>query len=384
MSISTQENIRLNRNIWLTILFAAIVSRIVFYALGLWGVDSFVTGKYAEQPVWQTICRFDCVWFYRIIHDGYDLFPQWLSQNNAANWAFMPLQPFLGWVFSHLAFFDDPIDNARFGLILVSNIAFVISLPLVVMTLKQLKFSENTQYTAIWLLCFSPYTVYSMAGYTEPLFIVFVTAVFLFSYRQQWLWVAVFGLLAAITRNLGVFLVFPVLIIAIQHYGLDTFYRFKTQSVKVIAAIWIIPFGFFSYMTYLYFHTGDALAFGHIQIAWGRQLTNPIHWIIYGFNTGGPKLYLAIASLLAFALNLYLVFNKKYPEALFMFICLVLPLSSSLNAMPRYLFGLYPTFLGLAMIVERYPSVKTPLLCVFSAASCFISIGFFSHIMFTV
>lgn len=116
----------------------------------------------------------------------------------------------------------------------------------------------------------------------------------------------------------------------------------------------------------------------------GRQLTNPIHWIIYGFNTGGPKLYLAIASLLAFALNLYLVFNKKYPEALFMFICLVLPLSSSLNAMPRYLFGLYPTFLGLAMIVERYPSVKTPLLCVFSAASCFISIGFFSHIMFTV
>lgn len=103
MSISTQENIRLNRNIWLTILFAAIVSRIIFYALGLWGVDSFVTGKYAEQPVWQTICRFDCVWFYRIIHDGYDLFPQWLSQNNAANWAFMPLQPFLGWVFSHLA-----------------------------------------------------------------------------------------------------------------------------------------------------------------------------------------------------------------------------------------------------------------------------------------
>ncbi len=75
--------------------------------------------------------------------------------------------------------------------------------------LKQLRFSKGTLYAAIWLLCFSPYTVYSTAGYTEPLFIAFVSGVFLFSYRQQWAWVAILGLLAAITRNLGVFLVFP-------------------------------------------------------------------------------------------------------------------------------------------------------------------------------
>ena len=175
-----------------------------------------------------------------------------------------------------------------------------------------------------------------------------------------------------------------MLIIAIQYYGVNSFLRLKTPAVKVIAAIWIIPFGFFTYMAYLYFHVGDALAFGHIQIAWGRQLTNPFHWIMFGFEKGGPKLYLAIVALLSFALNIYLVVRKYYAEALFMFICLVLPLSSNLNAMPRYAFGLYPTFLGLLLIIERYPFIKTPMLCVFSAASTFIAIGFYSKMFFSV
>ncbi|ASK78815.1 hypothetical protein CF386_07315 [Paraphotobacterium marinum] len=377
-------SIKISKHEWFTIIIAVILSRIVIYSLGLWGVSEFASGQYAEEPLLQTICRFDCVWFYRIIENGYDLAPQWLSQKNAASWAFMPLQPFLGWFFSKFSVFSDPINDARIGLIIASNIAFLISLPMTLMALKQLNFSKSSQYAAIWLLCFSPYTVYSTAGYTEPLFIALVTGVFLFSYRQQWGWVAILGLLAAITRNLGVFLVFPVLIIAIQHYGINNFLRFKTPCLKVMAAIWVIPLGFFTYMAYLYFHVGDALAFAHIQIAWGRQLTNPIHWLIYGFENGGAKLYLTIVSLLAFLLNIYLLTRKYYAEALFMFICLIIPLFSSLNAMPRYAFGLYPTFLGLLLFIERYPNAKTPMLCAFSAASTFIAIGFYSHIFFTV
>ncbi len=237
-------DIRLTRKDWLNLIFAVIVSRIVIYALGLWGVSMFMTGHYAEQPLLQTVCRFDCVWFYRIIDNGYDLVPQWLGQKNAANWAFMPLQPFLGWIFSHLTTFENPINNYRFGLAFASNLAFLFSIPMVLMVLKQLKISDTTRYTMIWALCFSPYTVYSSAGYTEPLFIALVAGVFLFSYRQQWFLVAVLGMLAAVTRNLGVFLVFPVLIIAIQHYGIQSFLRFKTPALKVLAAIWVILLAF--------------------------------------------------------------------------------------------------------------------------------------------
>ena len=180
---------------------------------------------------------------YRIIENGYDLAPQWLSQKNTASWAFMPLQPFLGW-FSKFSV-SDPINDARIGLIIASNIAFLISLPMALMALKQLNFSKSSQSAAIWLLCFSPYTVYSTAGYTEPLFIALVSGVFSFSYRQQWGWVAILGLLAAITRNLGVFGFSSSKGIAIQHYGINNFLRFKTTCLKVMAAIWVIPLGFY-------------------------------------------------------------------------------------------------------------------------------------------
>ncbi|MFV0486441.1 MAG: hypothetical protein ACK5NL_04565 [Vibrio fluvialis] len=384
MNKVSQIEIRLNRSLWLTLIFAVIVSRVAFYSFGLWGVEMFAKNQDSELSAWQTICRFDCVWYARIIQYGYDLAPQWLNQQNAANWAFMPLQPLLGWVLSRFPFFSDSTENVRLGLVLVSNLSFFTSVVLTVMLLKQLKFGERLQYAVIWLLCFSPYTVYSMAGYTEPLFLSLVTATFLFSYRQQWFWVAVCGLLAAVTRNLGVFLVFPILLIAIQREGFEAIYRFKEQGAKAIAAIWVLPFGFFCYMTYLYFHMGDALAFGHIQIAWGRQLTNPVKWIVHGFTTRGTKLYLAIVSILGLALNLYLLYRKKYAEASFMLIGLLLPLSSSLNAMPRYLFGLSPTFLGIVLLFERYPFIQTPLLCLFSAAGTFISVSFFSHLFFTV
>ena len=167
MNTISLPSIKITKQEWLMLIFAMVVSRTVIYCLGLWGVTEFASGHYAEQPLLQTICRFDCVWFYRIIQDGYDLVPQWLSQKNAANWAFMPLQPFLGWIFSKFFSFENPINNAHLGLVIASNLAFLISLPIILMALKQLRFSKGTQYAAIWLLCFSPYTVYSTAGYTD-------------------------------------------------------------------------------------------------------------------------------------------------------------------------------------------------------------------------
>jgi hypothetical protein len=104
----------------------------------------------------------------------------------------------------------------------------------------------------------------------------------------------------------------------------------------------------------------------------------------YGFERGGPKLYLTIVSLLGFALNGYLIYKKRYAEALFMFINLVIPLSSGVNAMPRYIFGLYPTYLAIILLLESYPRAKMPVLLCGAAMSTFISIGFFSSSFFTV
>ena len=48
---------------------------------------------------------------------------------------------------------------------------------------------------------------------------------FLFAYREQWLMVAFLGIFISGTRNLGVMMVFPVLILALQAYGWREFFR---------------------------------------------------------------------------------------------------------------------------------------------------------------
>lgn len=222
------------------------------------------------------------------------------------------------------------VGDTNLALILVSNLTFVLSIVVFLKALKQLSIREEMQEVAIWLMCFSPYGVYALSGYSEPLYIALISGVFIACYRQNWWLVGLLGLVAAITRNLGVMLVFSVLIFGVQAYGASSFYRLKDNALSVIGAIWLIPLGFFTYMMYLHFHMGDALAFGHIQIAWGRVVSNPIEWLIYGVETGGAKLYLVIVALMGFALNGYLFAKKRYAEAVFMLINLLIPLSSGL------------------------------------------------------
>ncbi|GMQ46209.1 mannosyltransferase family protein [Vibrio sp. 10N] len=375
---SFQPSLQISKQQWLTIVIAVVLSRTIFYALGLVGTHTYNPETVVNMDIWQQICRFDCMWFQRIADDGYALVPTYMRGGNAANWAFMPVSPLLGKLVSLL------VGDTNLALVLVSNLTFVLSVAVFVMALKQLRFDGEIQETAIWLLCFSPYAVYAMSGYSEPLYIALISGVFIACYRQNWWTVGLLGLVAAITRNLGVMLVFSVLIVGLQAYGASSFYRLRSQALSVVAAIWLIPLGFFSYMAYLHFHMGDALAFGHIQIAWGREFSNPIEWLMYGVKTGGAKLYLVLVSLLGFALNGYLFANRRYAEAVFMLINLMIPLSSGVNAMPRYIFGLYPTYLAIILLLARYPRARMPVLLAGAAISTFIAIGFYSNVFFTV
>ncbi|TNI65839.1 hypothetical protein CF133_22710, partial [Aeromonas salmonicida] len=193
------------------------------------------------------------------IENGYDLYPRWLSKGNAANWAFMPLYPMLSSLVSDLLGGD-----SLTALMLVANLAFFLALPAMLLVLRQLKLSEGSARFGVWLLAFSPFSAYFVSGYTEPMFMLFMLLMFLFAYRQQWILVGLIGVLISGTRNLGVMMVFPVLILALQAYGWREFFRFTENAFKVVFALWMIPLGLFAYMFYLYHLTGDAFAFKHI------------------------------------------------------------------------------------------------------------------------
>ncbi|MCV5180154.1 hypothetical protein OFC21_32565, partial [Escherichia coli] len=83
-------------------------------------------------------------------------------------------------------------------------------------------------------LAFSPFSAYFVSGYTESTFMALMLGMFLFAYREQWLMVAVLGVGISATRNLGVMMVFPVLILALQAYGWREFFRFTERAFKVV------------------------------------------------------------------------------------------------------------------------------------------------------
>ncbi|WP_299011447.1 hypothetical protein [uncultured Shewanella sp.] len=329
-----------------------------------------------DSTVLDAFCHFDCTWYKQIIDIGYDLQSRWQLEHNAASWAFMPVYPMIAKVL------DVFVNSITLSLFVVSNVSFFVALVLILKLSRQMGFSKEG-YFPIWLLAFSPYSVYFVSGYTESLFLALTFAVFLFSYRQQWLYVAICGILLAGTRNLGVMSVFPVLLIAVNHYGFRSF--FKTErGLIVIAVLWVIPVILFSYMLYLYFLVGDGFAFTHIQIAWRRYIDWPAHWLNKGISEGGKGIYLVFMVAFTWCINLYLVYKKLWAEAIFVFICTFIPLLTGITSMPRYLFGLAPVYIAFIAFSDKKPQLQTAILVISSVSLSFIVMGFVLNQSFTV
>ena len=383
------ERLSISRRDWMMILLAFVVSRLALYAIGYFGamhynvetdfIDAINLVQAVEDDIPSMFCQFDCGWFQSIADVGYDTYPHGLTTGHAANWAFLPGFPLTGyWIGKLLGV------GTLYGFYVLTNVMFFACLPLFFLCLRQLGQDLETARFGVWLLAFSPYSVYFIAPYTESTFLAFTLAVFLFSYRHRWLWVAVAGALMTATRNLGVMVVFSVAIMAWQAYGWRELLRFGDRTLRVLLTLWVIPLALFSYMLYLHLHVGDAFAFKNVQLAWGRVFDNPFHYWWEGFNTGGRKYYLSVVIALGWVMNLYLLYQRRYAEALFMLICTFVPIVTSTNAFPRYLFGLYPTMLVLVLWIRNKPMLRPLLLALSALLSAYFTIAWVNAKFFVV
>jgi hypothetical protein len=53
------------------------------------------------------------------------------------------------------------------------------------------------------------------------------------------------------------------------------FFASAWKRTDLMLAVALVPVGISIFAVYLYLHSGDALAFVHIQRAWGRAFANP-------------------------------------------------------------------------------------------------------------
>jgi len=191
--------------------------------------------------------------------------------------AFFPLWPLARHLFGVLLGGIFPASFYLAGLLL-ANLLFYVALALLYILIAN-TFNDFIARRTLLYLAFSPYALFFFAGYSESLFLLLCVATFFFiqhGKRFDWWLAGLCGMLATLTREVGVVLVVPFSILYIQHFWLNSQISWQSIARRLVTylPVILIPLGLILYMTYLYFDKGNPWLFTIEESAvWGRHLT---------------------------------------------------------------------------------------------------------------
>ncbi|MBE3585583.1 mannosyltransferase family protein [Desulfofundulus thermocisternus] len=307
-----------------------------------YAAEIFFPGHYHPKEFFaiagQGLNRWDAGWYLRIAREGY----------NEKSAAFFPFYPLLIYLLTRLG-----MNPAAAG-ILISNLSLM-GILFIFHRLARMDHDPSTSRRATWYLALFPTAFYLSAIYTESLFLLLVLFSFYFLRQKRWLQAGLCGMLAASTRNLGVFLLFPAL--------WEYFKATKGKISKDILFLALIPAGLAFYMIFLQIEMGNPLAFIDAQQFWHRNFAWPwtsferaviLLWENKHFSRQLLDLSFTLAGLVMFFLSLG---KERTSYTLFTLAGLWLPLFSPashapLMSMPRFVMVLFPFYLTLARLVK--------------------------------
>jgi Mannosyltransferase (PIG-V) len=210
--------------------------------------------------------RWDSVWYLSIAHGGYDHQP--------ARTAFFPLYPLITRAIG-VAIRSDLIAG-----VLVSLACFAIALSLVY-RLVALELDDETARVTVFLIAFCPMAYFFSAVYSESLYLALSAGCLLQARLGRWAAAGLLGGLAAASRNTGIVLLVPVVLLYLygpradrppgHAAGLRPRYRI-TPSLGWAA---LIPAGLAAYVAWLALRTGNGLEPFHAQQVWYRHFAGP-------------------------------------------------------------------------------------------------------------
>jgi hypothetical protein len=148
----------------------------------------------------------DGLWYRLIAIEGYDY-----HDANAAFWPALPLS--MRWIERITGLAPEVAGY------LVANASFAVAL-LVLYRLLAMDFDPQIARRSLWALALFPTALFFSAVYTESVFLMFAAGALLSARMRQWWLAGGLGLLAALTRSYGVFLVLPFAVLYIRQYGL--------------------------------------------------------------------------------------------------------------------------------------------------------------------
>ncbi len=306
--------------------------------------------------------HWDAAWYVSIARDGY--FYRGTEEQSSV--AFFPLFPVLMRIVSEAIPFVDRADALIIAGMLVANLSFLLCLLLIYRLTKKL-FSEHPQSdliakSATFSLMLFPSSVFFVSPYSESVFLLMVLLSFYALEKGNWLLAGVFGALAAFGRLSGVTLVLPLAIEFLRRC------RKTRKNLWQILYLGIIPLGLIAYMGYLNQHFGEPLAFLRAVSAphWRQIPRAP--WLSYIeevhslLTHPNNAYYLEQVSYATLFIVLILLSFRVLPVgyAVYGLIGLLLPFSTNLVSIQRYVLAIFPGFMVLGYL-SRYRLIRSAL-----------------------
>jgi Mannosyltransferase (PIG-V) len=335
--------------------------------------------------------RWDSVWYLAIAQGGYD--------HEATRTAFFPLYPLV------LRVVGVVIGSDLIAGVLVSLFAFAVAL-LLLYRLAALELDSELARVTVMLVAFCPMAYFFSAVYSESLFLALSIGCILQARLGRWGWAGVLGGLGAASRNSGVVLVVPIVLLFLYGPRADRPApgrrppagpgrrppagpgRLLPRYPVTPAIAWagLVPLGLGAYLAWLALKTGDGLAPFHVQQVWFRHFAGPFGGVwtgavaawdglrqllhgppppLYFTKAGGDPMMVAGQNLMLFgflalgAAGIVGTF-RRLPVAYgaYVLAALALPLSypvgpQPLASLPRYQVVLFPLFMWAAQWLER-------------------------------
>jgi hypothetical protein len=247
-----------SRNTYLTIFAIAVLSRVVLLLIN-WGAKALLGNPGELLDTW---FRWDADNFTGIATQGY-----WSAELGWKRIVFLPLYPMAVRLMT-LGFID-----VKLAAMIVSSL----SLGGACVTLYKLVLldaDEAAARRAVKFLLLFPVTVFLGAPFTESMFLLLSFACLYHMRKRQFLPACIFGLLAALTRNVGVLLALPVFVEMLRADGFlpgGSVKRLWKRFAGHVAMLLLIPLGTAGYLLMNYLLTGDAFMFLQMEKLWSQS-----------------------------------------------------------------------------------------------------------------
>jgi hypothetical protein len=313
------------------------------------------------------LMAWDANWYRRIATFGYGGVPD-------RGLRFFPLYPLLGKLVSY------PLaGHVDWALLLLSNgLALVLGALIHRLVIFETRDAAMAR-RAAWLVALAPPAFVLVMGYSESLALCLAVGCFFALRRRQWWWAALFGLLAGLTRPVGVLLAVPALVEAARTFDRSRWRRDPRDPRDVsdvmsrTAAVLAPPAGAAAYLAYVGLRFGDVWLPLRAQEVPGLRGRTQLFVITIGHavrrmvtgDLGTQSHFPWVLVVLA----LVVVVARRWPAAYAWYAAatVVLALSAQrLGSLERYAYGAFPLVLAGAGLL-RSGRVERAVLVVLGA-----------------